>query len=201
MCERHGGKCQNCGGLFKELVFGTTCKTCRRFEIKHGRMPNKKERHKKNKGWVKCRRCKQKRAYSHGRCVACADYLRRNGRERPVEYFTEECLNCGKSLIRGGNGLKRTVHGKGLCQACYQYQWAYKRPRPSHLWNTGLYGYCDCGKPATHKAAVQVHRHVEEIPLCDDCHAEYQRQVAWYGDDKLTGNLQQNKRVDVYGDD
>lgn len=48
---------------------------------------------------------------------------------------------------------------------------------------------------------IRIHGHLEEMPLCDACYAEYQRQVAWYGDGKPTGNLQQGKRLDLYGDD
>ena len=200
MCQRHGGACENCGEVVKELVFGRLCKTCRRFELKNGRLPNKKERQHKAKGWKPCKRCRQNQAYSKGLCVACYDYKRRTGKDRPKEYFTQECLNCGKPLVRHGLGLEPTIHGRGMCQACYQYQWQYGTPRPERLWQHGRYGYCDCGKPATHKATVQVHRHQEEMPLCDECHTEYQRQVAWYGD-KPTGNLQQGKRIDLYGDD
>lgn len=204
MCQRHGGTCEHCGLKVKELVFGKLCKTCRRFELKHGRLPDKTERHHKTFGWKQCRRCKQNRAESNGLCIACDAYKKRTGKDRPIEYFAEECLNCGKPLIRHGAGIPATIHGKGLCRPCYQYQWEYGVPRPERLWSRGEYGYCDCGKPATHTVTVRVMHHNETMPLCDTCHAEYQRQVAWYGspDIKTKGNIQpERRRSNHAGDD
>ena len=130
-------------------------------------------------------------------CLRCYSYWNNTGRHRPRWRDADKCANCAAPRQDG--------HGqfvKGRCKRCYSYWINHNRQeeRPERLWQRGKYGYCDCGKPATHKATVQVHRHQEEMPLCDECHAEYQRQVSWYGD-KPTGNLQHGKRLDLYGDD
>ena len=194
------GNCQNCGVSSTDLVFGKYCKSCRRFEQKHGRLPEKHERIIYARGWVPCKNCKQHRTHIKGRCIACHSYWRRHGKERPRYMEADTCLNCAVPLDRTTEAT-RNYGGKGLCSACYDYQLIYNIPRPERLWNRGEYGYCDCGKPATHKITIQVHRHQEELAMCAGCYAIEQQHKAWYGTDKLTGNLQQGKRLDLYGDD
>jgi len=139
-----------------------------------------------------------------GRCDACYTYIMRHGVERPKAKFTDKCMNCKRPLLKAGVKAKRENYCNGLCMACYRYQLEHGKPRPKHLIEkklNGSYGFCDCDKPATHKVKIVIHDHLEEMLRCDDCHAEYQRQVAWYGADKPTGTLQQGKRLDLYGDD
>lgn len=175
-------RCTNCGVETKYLIFGTTCSTCRKFERKHGRLPDKSERKIKVKGWVKCKRCKQHHVHhAKGLCINCYNYQRTKHKPRPVDRFTEDCLNCGKPLNRS-DPKNTQCHGKGMCRLCYQYQWMYGKPRPERLWGKGQYGYCDCGKPANHKIKVPVLRHQEELTLCDDCYAIEQQHTTWYGD-------------------
>lgn len=166
--------------------------------MKNGRLPDVSERIFKVKGWQPCKNCKAHKVHIKGRCKACHSYWRRHGTERPRYMEADTCLNCEVPLDRSSDDT-RNYGGLGLCSACYDYQLMYSIPRPERLWKRGKYGYCDCGQPATHKATVQVHRHLEEIPMCDECYAEYDRQVRWYGDGKPTGNLQQGKTL--YGDD
>ncbi len=174
------GNCQNCGASSTDLVFGKYCKPCRRFETKHGRLPERHERVFRVRGWVPCKNCKRHRTHIKGRCIACHSYWLRNGTERPKYREADTCVNCAVPLDRS-MGTTRNYGGRGLCSACHSYEWLYKVPRPARLWSRGKYGYCDCGKPATHVAAIQIHKHFEDMPLCDECHAEYMRQVRWYG--------------------
>lgn len=119
--------------------------------------------------------------------------LRNNGKKRPRYLDAEACLHCGKPK----NGAPFV---KGMCRPCYQYQRLFSKPRPKRLFES-QHGWCECRQPATHTVTVQVHHHIEEMPLCDDCYAIEQMHTAWYGDGKTTGNLQQGKTAQLYGDD
>ncbi len=204
MCENRKQVCTNCGVKTKYLIFGTTCSTCRKFERKHGRLPDKSERRIKVRGWIRCKRCKQDCIHhAKGMCINCYNYQHTKHKPRPADRFAQYCLNCGKPLNRS-DPKNNQCHGKGLCRLCYQYQWMYGKPRPDRLWGKGPHGYCDCGKPANHIVTVRVMHHDEHYPLCDGCHAEHQRQVAWYGSPDITtkGNIQApRKSAKLYGDD
>ena len=52
-----------------------------------------------------------------------------------------------------------------------------QQPRP-----VGDLGWCECGNPAMHEATITVgSHHTETFALCNECYAEHQRQVQWYG--------------------
>ena len=202
MTQIVGYRCQNpeCNSIVGHVIGQyKLCSACYKFYRRNNRMPLKAEMRSSRKPTVQaCPNCKRRPVYRktpHVLCEVCSDYYERNGKMRPRYRDTDKCTNCSRPRPPGRSPF---VHGR--CPTCDWYFKKYGRERPERLWQRGKYGYCDCGKPATHKATVQVHCHQEELPLCDECHAEYQRQVAWYGD-KPTGNLQQGKRLDLYGDD
>lgn len=195
--------CVNCG---RERRYGEgghgLCHRCYIYRYNHGKdwTPDVSIRSRYEPAPL-CVDCKQRKAYytqPANLCMRCYLYRQRNnGKRRPRYKDADHCQNCGRQ--RDFSDSRSFTMGR--CQACYQYQWQYGTPRPERLWQHGRYGYCDCGKPATHKTTVQVHRHQEEMPLCDACYAIEQQHQAWYGDGKPTGNLQQGKRLDLYGDD
>ena len=148
-----------------------------------------------------CSQCKRRTArYMRPKpqCRLCFDHWKRTGKFRPKTLDAEKCKVCGRP-----RQFEPKEFIKGRCRSCYGYWWNHgkTKERPAHLWGNGRYGYCECRNPANHKVTIRIHGHLEEMPLCDDCYAEHQRQVSWYGNGDTTGNLQQGKRLDLYGDD
>ena len=75
---------------------------------------------------VNCRRVLSIAA--RGRCMPCAQYLRRHGADRPAEGFwhvARPCSNCGRPT-RSRNGPR--------CRACAVYRWRWEVERPPSLW-------------------------------------------------------------------
>lgn len=179
--KQNPGTCENCGKKANHLVFHRICRMCRNFEMKHGRLPEIAERKFKYASCQLCKRCKRKPVYCKFRCVACYDYWKKTGKERPRDRYTEECMNCGRYLNRDDSELS-ILHAKGLCKNCYSYQAHHSgRARPQCCWGIGKYGYCDCGNAANHNAEVRINRHNDIIAMCDECFEEYQRQIKEYG--------------------
>ena len=177
-------KCSNCGCHTpgKRTNIRGLCIRCYRYKWRTGEDRPVKEKERTS---TICRRCKQKQATCMGRCDACYRYILRHGVERPKAKFTTKCMNCKRPLVKAGVRTKRANYCNGLCMACYRYQLEHGKPRPKRLIEKQLdnsYGFCECGKPATHKTSIQIHDHVEELPLCDDCYAIEQQHNTWYGD-------------------
>jgi len=195
--------CANCGCHTpgKRTNIKGLCIRCYEYKWRTG---NDRPIKEKERTATVCRRCKQKPATRMGRCDACYTYIMRHGVERPKARFTDKCLNCKRPLLKPGVLSASGTGRNGLCGACHIYQQRHGKPRPKRLIERQLqnsYGFCECGKRATHKIAIGIHDHAEELPLCDDCYAIEQQHIALYGDGKPTGTLQQDKRLDVYGDD
>lgn len=92
---------------------------------------------------VTCRR--ERPIVARGRCVACAQYLRRHGVERPPEGFWEgrpTCRNCGCPT-------PPRKRARGRCLACYQYWYRHHVERPL-VRAPRLCGHC--GRPTGHLA-------------------------------------------------
>lgn len=200
-------KCANCGCHTpgKRTNIKGLCLRCYRHKWRNGEDRQVKEKERTS---TICRRCKQKQATRMGRCDACYTYIMRHGVERPRARFTDKCLNCKRPLLKAGVRTKENSYRNGLCMACYNYQLKHDgKPRPKRLIEKHLSGsaeFCECNRPATHTVMIQIHDHVEPMPLCDDCYAEHQRQVAWYGSPDITtkGNIQPpRKPTQLYGDD
>jgi len=185
-CENCGKK--NPGGCKSRFAFGL-CEPCLRFYRRHGRLSTPEERIKPERIRV-CIDCKSRPAEAKGRCDRCYGYFKRNGKSRPRWRDAQECINC--KCPKGEQGFRR-----GRCRRCNDYLRTHGVERPESLWKRGPYGYCDCGKPATHTGKLRVKYHMEEMPMCDDCYVEYQRQVAWYGDGEMKGRNQ----IGACGDD
>lgn len=135
-------------------------------------------------------------------CDACANYRYRTGKKRPRWMaLREKCKNCDAPL----NGY-RTIYGR--CRLCSRYYYTRGVERPASVYNAPL-GWCDCGDGwgpvrATHVVRMRIQKHDETMALCDGCHAEYQRQVSWYGspDIKTKGAIQPERRqAHIAGDD
>ena len=160
--------------------------------------PKKFERLPNNTPRPLCADCKEE--YTNSRrggkyCDTCANYRYRTGKKRPRwMVLREKCRNCKAPL----NGYK-TIYGR--CRLCSRYYYAKGVERPASVYNAP-HGWCDCGDGwnpvrATHSVAVRVMHHDETMPLCDDCYAEHQRQVRWYGSPDITtkGNIQPKRRT------
>ena len=195
-------RCLNCGDL---RVWGQggngLCHKCSQYQLRHGKpRPLTIRLRKPGDPIPMCKSCRIRLAkFSPGRrlCKTCAEYMRRNnGKRRPRYLDAEECTHCGRP--KGD-----TYFVRGQCRACDDYQRKYGKPRPTHLFESE-HGWCECRQPATHTVTVRVMHHDEQYPLCDDCYAEHQRQVAWYGSPDITtkGNIQpKRKTAHLYGDD
>lgn len=186
--KEHLPDCIICGRphRYGEGVDGR-CHRCYMYRYKHGVdwTPAVGKRGKYDPAPM-CKDCKMRKAYyTHPTylCMRCFNYRRRNdGKRRPRYKDADCCLNCGKQ--RDFSNPKNFL--KGRCHACYRY-WMRRNctaERPESLWNKGEYGWCDCGKPATHSVQISIHKHTESMHLCDMCHAEYMRQVRWYGENR-----------------
>ena len=181
---------------------GTLCKRCYRYAKAHGtHWKPEVGRRSPNTTPPVCSQCKRRTArYTKPKpqCRLCFDFWKRTGKFRPRTLDAEQCKICGRPRL-----YEPKEFVKGRCRQCYAYWWnsGKRRERPEHLWQRGKYGYCECSAPATHKTTIRIHGHLEDLPLCDACYAIEQQHRAWYGDGKPTGNLQQGKRLDVYGDD
>lgn len=122
-----------------------------------------------------------------GMCTQCRKYRQKFRKRRKYRVYRERCKNCNAPF----NGYKSR---KGRCRECQEYKRKYpkKGERPAYLWGVGDLGWCDCGNPAMHEATITVgSHHTETFALCNECYAEHQRQVQWYGggthDGKRTG--------------
>lgn len=192
--------CVNCGEPRTKGWGGKgLCKNCYQFWRNNGRHRTPADMiRKRGEPPPVCRRCGIRSAEhvaKQGLCKICYDYQLRNGKPRPRWRDAEKCKNCGKPRT----DEPRKFY-KGRCDRCNEYLRKRGVERPERFWGMGKYGWCQCSQPAMHKATVRIHNHLEEMPLCDECHAEYQRQVRWYGDGKPTGNLQEGKRI-ISGND
>ena len=162
------------------------CHACYQFWFDNGRMRTDADKIRpKNKAAGICRNCKQNTELFRGLCQACYVYKRQHGKNRPMRLFREECSNCHVPL----NGYKPR---QGRCKRCQMYFNEFGKERPAHVWKAPL-GWCDCSDghnpvPATHTVTVRIHKSTETLPLCDDCYAEYQRQLHWYGDSSQPTN-------------
>lgn len=179
--------CESCGVELTRNVkrIGNKCEKCSRYEKRYGKprpavlFPPR----------GLCRQCRIRSAkYRHsGLCEVCSRYKRKYGKNRPKWLDGHTCRNCGRPT---NTWYRRT----GLCPTCSKYRSKTGKDRPSHLWGVGIHGWCECGNPASHVVPITVHKHTEDMPLCDGCHAEYMRQVRWYG-----GNV--NRQQPNAGDD
>jgi len=99
-----------------------------------------------------CKNCGGKIARVRGRCLACAKYLNRHGKERPKYNYNprSHCRNpsCRYPIRRGAPNARG-----GYCQACYQYRRMRGYDRPQRL--TGGNKWCECGNKATHKIKTE----------------------------------------------
>lgn len=95
-----------------------------------------------------------------GRCENCHVYFKKNRKERPRHLWDKDstCKTCNRPLVRHAHPAK------GYCGACYGYIRKNGRPRPCDLWDRGEYGWCECGRPASHQA--------DGFSLCDSCAAD-----------------------------
>lgn len=199
------GRIENCTNCGQPRTWGQggngLCHRCAQYQYKYGKpRPSTIRMRKPGDPIPMCKSCKVRLAkFSPSRrlCKTCAEYMRRhNGKRRPRYLDAENCVHCGKPK---GDGY----FVKGHCRACDDYRRKFGKPRPAHLFES-QHGWCDCGKPATSIVTVRVMHHDETMPLCDECHAEHNRQVAWYGspDIKTKGNIQPpRKTAKLYGDD
>lgn len=170
--------CVNCGTKTQkgERRRGL-CKACASFFYTHKRMRTSVDQLCKPGGL--CSDCGDKTAIVKGLCGTCYNYRWTHGVKRPLLLRTQQCVNCKRPLSpRSGGRLQK----RGMCNSCYRYQYRYGSPRPARLFGISEFGWCDCGQPARFAVTVKIYHHAETLPLCDACHAEYQRQVAWYGD-------------------
>jgi len=179
--------CVNCGaprreGRNRRGAHGL-CRPCYQFFWANGRMRTDADKIRSRfQSPGICTNCKQSTELFRGLCRACYTYKSLNGKRRPYRLFREECSNC-KAPFNGYKPLK------GRCRKCQQYVWdnPQGKERPAHLWGNNEHGWCDCGDgrnpvPATHTVTVAVgKRHTETFALCNECYAEHQRQVQWYG--------------------
>lgn len=168
---------------------GNLCHRCYMYRHKHGKdwTPEVSIRGKYDPRPL-CVDCKTRKAYYRKPmwlCERCFDYRKRNGKRRPKYKDADHCLNCGR--LRDFSNKRSFTRGR--CHACYRY-WLdrdRKVERPPKFWASAL-GMCDCGKPAKHNVKIAVHNHLEDMPLCDECNAEYMQQVKLYGVDRQTKN-------------
>jgi hypothetical protein len=138
--RRYPTACAQCGAIFPGLSWQRYCSAvCRKRANKvrarqRGYTPPKRpprprvDRLPKVRPCVNCRRVLPIAA--RGRCMACAQYLRRRGVDRHAAGFWHVegvCRTCG-----GPARPRRRAHGE--CHAC-RCRWG--KARPSWLWLTG----------------------------------------------------------------
>lgn len=140
--------CINCS--VSRVYARDRCHACYRYYLRHGSdrpqayFIRSWGRYECKPHW--CKNCGSLRIIANYLCNACYVYYRRHHKNRPRHLWDVEakCKTCGVSLT--------TIQYKrnGYCDPCYHYI-CKGQERSKELWGIGVYGWCDCGRPANYQ--------------------------------------------------